>query len=320
MVKKLISITNETLIDSYVSKLNHFVTKEFTNEITQNQYAKSSVLAMTKDWNLFVGFCLDHQLSSFPASALSVRHFLEHESRTRKYATIRRYTVTITVMHQILGFPDPMMHTEVRLLMMTLRLEKKGDHSQADAFNHQHLEKLNNLLCSSKSIRDIRDLAIYYLMFECVLKRSELRALLTEQLIEIDSDIFVLIKDFKYQLTPHATKAVKKWYALIEDTPSPYLFRSINRHQNIATDKLDDSSIYRILRNAGQRLGLKHLKFSGQSTRIGAARELHQQGMKVRDIQSFGRWQSPVMPSQYVGKTHQADLEIQRYKSFKPWK
>ncbi|WP_159440293.1 tyrosine-type recombinase/integrase [Vibrio quintilis] len=297
------------------------MTTEQLAELTQHQYAHSSLLAMTKDWNLFTEFCLSRQLCPLPATSTTVRQFIEKESQERKFSTIRRYTVTITVIHKFLSCPDPIRSTDVRLLLMSLRQEKKGDNKQADAFDLTHLQMLNKRMQHSKNKRDIRDLAIYFLMFECALKRAELRDFQTSQLLDHNPQhLHVALHHETYGLSAEATQAIEKWRDLIDISDSPYLFRSIDRHQNIAANKLNDSSIYRILRHAGERLGMKHLKFSGQSTRIGAVRELHKQGMKVREIQSFGRWHSPVMPAQYVGDTHSAETMMLRYKSFKPWK
>ncbi|MDW6004432.1 tyrosine-type recombinase/integrase [Vibrio mangrovi] len=321
MLKKQILITKKTIIEDYAKQLCSFIHKDNLNELTQYQYSNSSLLAMVKDWNIFVEFCQNQQVMPFPASPNTIRLFLEKESQTRKFSTLRRYTVTITVLHKLIGYPDPIAHHEVRLLLMSLRLEKKGDNAQADAFSLEHLEQLDELLSNSEDIKDIRDLAIYYLMFECILKRAELRELNIGQLsLESESVVLVHLRDNHYQLSPQASQAIQRWCNLIDTLTSSYVFRAIDRHQNIGAEKLNDSSIYRILRNAGERLGIAHLKFSGQSTRIGATQELYKQGMKIKEIQSFGRWQSPVMPSQYVGKHHQAEIAIQQFKSFKPWK
>ncbi|SJN59653.1 site-specific tyrosine recombinase XerC [Vibrio ruber DSM 16370] len=321
MLKKPILITKKTIIDAYKKQLCTFIHKEQLNELTQYQYSNSSLLAMVKDWNLFVEFCQHQHVVPYPASPDMIRLFLEKESRVRKFSTLRRYTVTITVLHKLLGYQDPIANHQVRLLLMSLRTEKKGDNSQADALAREHIEQLDTQLSTSKNIKDIRDLAIYHLMFECILKRAELRELCIEQLTFCsDAEVQVELSDNRYQLSPAASEAIHRWYQLIDTQSSPYVFRSIDRHQNIGTEKLNDSSIYRILRGAGKRLGIADLKFSGQSTRIGATQELYKQGMKIKEIQSFGRWQSSVMPSQYVGRHRQAEIEIQQFKSFKPWK
>ena len=90
--------------------------------------------------------------------------------------------------------------------------------------------------------------------------------------------------------------------------------------KNLLKQPLDDSSIYRILRRASDILGLAdNHHFSGNSIRVGAAQELSKQGLKVREIQDFGRWLSPAMPAQYVGYTGTAESEKMKFKAIVPW-
>jgi hypothetical protein len=61
------------------------------------------------------------------------------------------------------------------------------------------------------------------------------------------------------------------------------------------------------------------MRFTGQSARVGAAKELEKQGYNLRSIQEFGRWLSPAMPAQYLGKENTAELEKAKFKVIKPW-
>jgi hypothetical protein len=81
---------------------------------------------------------------------------------------------------------------------------------------------------------------------------------------------------------------------------------------------MDDSSIYRVLRNASELLSLS-INFSGQSTRVGAAQHLSKAGANIKEIQDFGRWLSPAMPYQYIGSTQLAEDEQQTFVLIRPW-
>ena len=115
-------------------------------------------------------------------------------------------------------------------------------------------------------------------------------------------------------------QALERWLSftgLEEELP---VFRAIDKHENIGLQPLDDSSIYRILRSASDLLQLaENHHFSGNSIRVGAAQELSKQGLKVREIQDFGRWLSPAMPAQYVGYTGTAESEKMKFKAIVPW-
>src|SRR5690606_8590732 len=137
-----------------------------------------------------------------------------------------------------------------------------------------HLNLLFEKLKDRQAIKTVRDLAIYHVMFECALKRSELKSLLTSQLVKLNNEqpnLSLQMSGYTYSLSEQASQCLSKWLTCIEDT-SGVLFRAIDRHGNVSTSPLDDSSIFRVLRNAGRYLGDEQLRFSGQSTRIGAAK------------------------------------------------
>lgn len=320
MKKKLIYVTDQTILRATLVNFNHQVSVEQMDELTQHQYAHNSLLAMTKDWNLFVEFCQQRNVQALPASVTATRLFLENEAKIRKYSTIRRYSVTISLIHSLLSQKDPTNNPQVRQALMLLRINKKGDQSQATSFTSKHLSTLFEKYHKHTSVKLVRDLAIYHVMFECALKRSELKRLQYSQVNVNENGAWIQLGEANYQLSDNATICLSHWLNKLSDYNSESIvFRSIDRHGNISRSQLDDSSIYRILRNAGQLLGEPGLKFSGQSARIGAVQELSTQGYKTRQIQEFGRWLSPAMPYQYIGSATSAEIEKLKFFSFKPW-
>lgn len=290
-------------------------------KITQGQYSHNSLLAIRKDWFHFCDFALTQGHTALPASPQTIHQFIEQVSHTRKYASLKRYVVTISSLHQILGYSDPTSTHEVTLSLQQHRLEKHGDERQTIAMTKQHLEQLAEQLAKNDDALAIRDLAIYSIMFECALKRSELRELVTDQVHVYDdinnAQVRIMLQGNEYCLSQQSSKYMCRWLALINDDYPP-IFRSINKHKQISINKLNDSSIFRVFQKASFLLGLPdHLQFSGQSARVGAIHELNQQGYKLREIQDFGRWNTPVMPNHYLGNCNQAELGKLIFKSFK---
>ena len=151
-----------------------------------------------------------------------------------------------------------------------------------------------------------------------MLKRSELKKLTIDDLSSNALSTYSIdIDGESYRLSTSASKYLNRW---LTTRPSHHqaLFNAIDKHGNISTHPLDDSSIYRILRSASETLGTD-IQFSGHSLRVGAVNELADQGLKVREIQHFGRWKSAAMPYQYIGHRSKAALERMVFKSFKPW-
>ncbi|KJY83871.1 integrase [Vibrio galatheae] len=317
MRKNVRVITDELEKKHFISKFSINISLEDIDRLMDGCYARNSLLAMRKDWNLFSQFCRLKGVCPLPAATTAVRLFLEKESKQRKFSTIKRYTVTIGLVHKTLGLKDPTSNVAVRNILAALRIEKRSDSVSTTAFSKQHLIELTHRLLPSKSKRDVRNLAIYHLMFECMLKRSELRDLNFEALDFSNDRYSVWIGSNEYILTKECSNMLSRWIEARGTLTGP-LFNAIDRFGNLGSLPLDDSSIYRILRDASDKLNLD-VKFSGQSLRVGAANELASKGVKVKDIQHLGRWKSAAMPYQYVGNKAQAALERMIYKSFKPW-
>ncbi|UTV30030.1 tyrosine-type recombinase/integrase [Photobacterium atrarenae] len=288
--------------------------------LTQNQYARNTLVAFKNDWHNFLSFCIEHHVQPLPAKADTVHRYIEYMSRSRKLASLKRYMVTISLVHRCHQLPDPCAQTEVRLAMQKQQLEKHDDYKNAAAFRDTHLQRLLEQFESSPKLKDIRDVAIWSVAFEAMLKRSELAALTLDNLnIHPDGLIDLEVTDTRIALSAIASKALQRWLVAGMITDG-YLFRRIDRHSNLGELPLDHSSIYRVFRRASDELGMpSNDLFSGQSPRVGAAQDLADSGVSIPDIQEQGRWKSPAMPAQYVGHTDRHDQEIAKYIKHKPW-
>lgn len=280
-----------------------------------NEYSHNSNLAMRKDWNLFTEFCLGKGVKPLPASVTAIRLFLELESNRRKYSSLKRYAVTIGLVHRTLNFQDPCSSKTITSLMAQFK-QKKQSTKSAESFTERHLCEITKILKHSKRPSDIRDLALYHLMFECMLKRSELKQLDVSDVLIVKGLTHLKIGQSNYSLSPQTAQFLLRWTDLTGRASGP-LFTSIDRHGLLGLVPLDDSSIYRILRKASTKLGLD-VNFSGQSLRIGGLSKLVNQGVRVKEIQKRGRWQSVAMPYYYL--SNKAYLETERlvFKKIKP--
>ncbi|OBT07985.1 hypothetical protein A9264_05830 [Vibrio sp. UCD-FRSSP16_10] len=320
MRKKCIPITDIKLKQQSCDRFNQKVTIDQFDSLTHNQYSHNSLLSMFNDWNHFVEFCQRRKVASLPGSTTAVRLFIEKQSESRKYSTLKRMAITIGLVHRFHEFTDPCNHRQTKMLLAQLRIDKRGDAKQAQAFNSSHLHQIQQQLDSESTLKQLRDAAILSVMFECAMKRSELRTLCFYQLqfdVLDNEAIQININDGHYQLSQPTSEIVKRWILMVPDHLGP-VFRRIDRHGNIGDDALDASSIYRVFRATETQLGLS-LQLSGQSARVGAAKELAKQGYDVKGITDFGRWLSPAMPAQYLGKQELADNERLKFKVIKPW-
>ncbi|NOI26066.1 integrase [Vibrio mediterranei] len=313
MKKDIPRITETKQIDRYLTKLRSSIDNNTFDELTSYRYSKNSVVAMTKDWHLFNEFCIYSHYPSLPASVATIKAFFEREQQTRKYSTLKRYAVTISLIHYLFEFKDPIKSREVGLLLEKIRVLGVDSVSETQALTQEHLKQLRLILGCSQSPKDIRDMAIYSVMFECALKRRDLRQL-SRTNIQLNEygDCFVEIEGAVYQLSNESSTILLRW---LELTPCSTVFTGIDRHGNIKDNELNDSSIFRILRQASNILDLPfEVKFSSQSCRVGAVKKLAQDGLKIKEIQEFGRWASPAMPLQYSGKRTLSEKEKAKFK------
>lgn len=312
-------ITDSVKRSQSVKLFSNQVSKDIVNNLSEYKYSNSSTLAMTSDWNRFVSFCEAKHVRPLPTSITAIRLFLEHESKQRKFSSLKRYSITIANIHQWHGFPSPTNHRQIKFTLQSLRLMKHGDETQASPMTKLHLKELSSLLNGSPSPRNIRDLSIYYVMFECALKRSDLKNLQIEDIKIEGKSASINLSNTEYVFSDMAAQSLLKWCEQLNGSKG-FLYRRIDKHGNIGMEKLNDSSIYRILRSASDKLNLPYQnRFTGQSARVGAAQELDSQGYKLREIQDFGRWLSPAMPAQYLYRTSTAEIEKAKFKIIKPW-
>lgn len=145
--------------------------------LTHNQYAKNTLVAFKNDWNNFLAFCMVNKVPPLPATSDTVHRFIDHMAQSRKLASLKRYVVTIGLVHRCHQLKDPCAHTEIRLEMKKQQLNKHDDYHNAAAFRDEHLQKLLDRFELSVKVKDIRDMAIWAVAFEAMLKRSELAAL-----------------------------------------------------------------------------------------------------------------------------------------------
>ncbi|PKF49367.1 tyrosine-type recombinase/integrase [Enterovibrio nigricans] len=287
---------------------------EAWSTLTNNKYSHNSLLSFQNDWITFVTYCREVNVSPLPAAVTAVRRFIEHSAKTRKASSIKRYIITLSLMHRVHSLPDPTRNREVRFTLNRLYQEKSDDALQANAFMLSHLTDLANKFGSSEKLKDIRDLLIWMLCFEGMLKRSELAALPHDAPRETEDGFVLAVDEHLIELSEEAKEQVEKWQEATGITDGP-LLRGINKHGHLSEAPMDHSSIYRVFRRAATELGLEgRLTFSGQSPRVGASQELAEAGKTIKEIQHQGRWKSPAMPAQYVGNKTASSEAMDKFK------
>ncbi|OCH17115.1 tyrosine-type recombinase/integrase [Aliivibrio logei] len=289
-----------------VTFLNDELTIQELQSILKKDYSDNSLVSFKNDWVNFVHFCQLHQVNALPASTTAIRIFIEKQAKEKKMSSIRRSLISISHIHIAFEFKDPTKNAQVKASLGSIRLAKKDDSKQTEGITSQMLKKLEYQLSESVELKDIRDLAIWHLMFELLLKRGELRDLKVTDVSFNDEGLgLIKMKEYYYPLSIKISQLLTRWLEASQILEG-YLFRSMDRHENLSLNHLNDSSIYRIFRRAN--ILLNHtVNFSGLSARVGATKELSKKGYSIQEIQEMGRWISPAMPNQYIGQTKRSE-------------
>ncbi|MDD9157833.1 tyrosine-type recombinase/integrase [Aliivibrio sp. S4TY2] len=297
---KSIFLTSDIDIDTFASCL-------------KKKYSRNSLISFKNDWNNFVVFCQLHHVMALPASTTAIRIFIEKQAKEKKLASIKRSLISISHVHNAFELKDPTQTAQVKAAVGKIRLDKRDDSKQTEGITLSMLAELERQLSSSVELKDIRDLVIWHLMFELLLKRGELRDLtLDDVCFDEFGNCVIQLKQNYYPLSQETTLLLNNWLSASHLTEG-YLFRGLDRHQNLSSSHLNDSSIYRIFRRANELLNLE-VNFSGLSARVGATKELSKCGYTVHEIQELGRWVSPAMPNQYIGNIERSERQKDKFK------
>lgn len=311
-MKKILPLEPKHIPDSLALFNQGVVSLDEWELLTQGAYSRNSLLSYRNDWHVFADFCHGQGVTAVPCAITTLRRFAELAAQQRKISAIRRVVVTVGLVHRLHQQRDPSKHREVKYAMARLLQAKLPESKEATPFHAQHMIQLNEQLAGSQRLQDLRDRLVWSLSYEGLLKRSELAALTTDDLITQGTQTFIIVRDQRVALSEQTAMLVAQWLDKTGMNHGP-LLRRINKHGHLGETALDPSSIYRVFRRASRLLG-ESVTFSGQSPRVGASRALANKGMTIKQIQHLGRWKSPAMPAQYVGNTIASEQAKARYR------
>ena len=149
----------------------------------------------------------------------------------------------------------------------------------------------------------LRDAAIIAVASDALLRVSEIEALdvsdvdLEEQTLLIRRSETDREGAVQYLGKP-TTGRVRAWLLASGLTQGP-LFRAILKGNRLRTGRLGERSIRRIIIDRARNAGVKG-RVSGHSLRVGGAQSLASAGASLAEMQTAGRWSSPVMPGRYA--------------------
>lgn len=275
----------------------------------EGAYAPATMRSYYSDVEIFVGWCEQKGVVPFPGSVATVCCFLEEQAPDKAPSTVRRRLYAIRKAHRLLRLSDPTYDEDINLTFRRIRRAKHTRPRQAKGLTRKYLVKF--LEVQPDDPWGLRNRAMLSLGYELLARRSELVALMTDDLEFLsDGTMRVIIRRSKADpfgqgriafTSKRTTKTVQDWL----DWRGPditFLFCPI--YQGRAVDRdLSTTTVKRLVKSAALSAGLEQEvinAFSGHSMRVGAAQDLLCAGYDAAAIMRAGGWKSISILGRYL--------------------
>ncbi len=277
----------------------------------QGAFAPNTVRALRADTAVFTAWCQTSGVPALPAASQTVADFIDAMRAAKKRpATIRRYVSSIAHLHRAAELPVPSDSNAVKL---ALRRMMKGDgaaQQQADGLTRRLVDRA--LHAGGGRLRDLRNRALLAVAYDTLCRRSELVALLCQDLqAGPHGDGTLLVRRGKTDqegagmirfLAPDTMKLLLDWAGTAGISEGP-LFRTVRKGGRVG-DALDPGDVARLFKAMAKGAGLSAeqvARISGHSTRVGAAQDMAASDrIEMPAIMQAGGWKSPQMVARYT--------------------
>ena len=275
-------------------------------------YAPATIRAYKSDFNNFIDYCAENNLSSLPSSSHSVAQYIDKLSDLNlSSAYIRRILAGISTIHKLNYFEDPTSQPDVKIAMRRMHRKLGRFAHQAEGINRELLERLIN--ATDNSLRGKRDKALLLLSYDTLGRRSELTSLRIEDIQIKNNAASILLRKSKtdqdrqgkwLSINLRTLRAIMAWINSAK-IQSGYILRGV-RKDNVVSDQIEPGQISRILKRLSKKAGLNEAqikKISGHSIRVGAAQDLLLSGASLPMIMAKGRWTKTDTVMRYIENT-----------------
>ncbi|MCU7829581.1 MAG: tyrosine-type recombinase/integrase [Candidatus Thiodiazotropha sp. (ex Myrtea sp. 'scaly one' KF741663)] len=270
-----------------------------------------SYRALCGDLRLFFGWCRARGLPTLPAKPQTVADFLVDQAEIKSKSTVRRYLASIAKAHKITELFNPVSHQDVTLTYERLYRDDTSEPDQSEGLRWERLQVALSHL--GEGPRMVRDNALMRVMYDCLLRASEVRRLTLEGLSQNqDGYRLRVIRSkkrskaqqgvIKYKFIDVTTvTAIKAWCELAGITTGA-IFRGVAKNGKVLETPLSTKGINRAVQRVAKVAGLDPRDYSGHACRIGACQDMLAAGIDIGRVMLAGDWERPEMPAYYGRK------------------
>jgi integrase len=259
-----------------------------SERIRSYTHAPTTLSDYAFDWRVFCEWCSEEQRDPLPASQETVILYLTATlTGGKKISTVRRRSAAISYYHRLAGFPPPA-DLQARALLSGARRLRCEQPVQKQPIALEQLRAMCSLTWQSSDRASVRDHSILTLGYCSALRRSNLMALVYEDVRFVDRGVILHVRrekndqecEGRYIGIAHgvhpetcAVASLRRWIALRGNDPGPLYtpMRGLPRHMH-------PELVARVVKAAARSIGLEPGEHSGHSLRSGFISEAVDRG------------------------------------------
>lgn len=264
--------------------------------LKQNSRSQNTLRAYRSDFRHFAEWCEGNGFTVLPATPEAVCLYLADIQGQYKTSTIERRLASISVIHKRLDAVNPTGHPEVKELMKGIRRSSEEPTREASPILSEHLRRIVNVL--SEAPIDVRDRALLLVGFAGGYRRSELARLDREAIEFVPEGVTITLRESKTNQTGETEKkgiaygessatcpvrSLRQWIDLASIESGP-VFRSLDRHGNIKSSRIQGQTVARVVKRRIAEIGLDERNYSGHSLRAGFVTQAAMNGQGTLSI------------------------------------
>jgi site-specific recombinase XerD len=281
-------------------------------EFIRASKAESTIRGYRADWREFCGWCETQGVSPLPALPDVVASYIADCASRLKVGSIQRRINAIAEAHKAVGVDSPTHHAMVANTMKGIRRTLGTAASQKSPTLTDDIRAMVD--ATDAGIIGMRDRALVLLGFAGAFRRSELVSLDVADCAFGKDGLTVALRRSKtdqdgagrkigipYGSNPETcpVRTIQGWLEIVGITSGP-LFRSINRHGHVQSDRLSGIDVCRVVKKLAERAGLDPAQYGGHSLRAGHATSAAIAGASERSIMNQTGHRSVHMVRRYI--------------------
>jgi integrase len=285
---------------------------EQVREYIRASKAENTLRGYQSDWRDFCTWCEAHGLCPLPGIPETVASYIAECAGRLKPGSIQRRLNAVAEAHKAVGLESPTHHAIVRNTLKGIRRTLGTAPAQKAAALTDDIRAMVD--ARDTGIIGARDRALILLGFAGAFRRSELIGLdaedcafgkdgltITLRCSKVDQEAQGRKVGIPYGANPDTcpVRMLQAWLEQAGINAGP-LFRSINRHGQLQSDRLAGIDVARIIKKLADRTGLDAAKYAGHSLRAGHATSAAIAGASERSIMRQTGHRSVQMVRRYI--------------------